>query len=84
MNNESWHLSKSVPISLIVTLLLQTVAFAWFLSDMSSQVERNTSDISNTQALVDRQGTTIQRQDVTLGRIEENVKEIRRLLENDR
>ena len=84
MNNESWHLSKSVPISLIVTLLLQTVAFAWFLSDMSSQVERNTMDISNTQALVDRQGMTIQRQDVTLGRIEENVKEIRRLLENDR
>lgn len=82
MNNESWHLSKSVPISLIVTLLLQTVAFAWFLSDMSSQVERNTMDISNNKILVDRQGTVIQRQDVTLGRIEENVKEIRRLLEN--
>ena len=84
MKNESWHLSKSVPISLIFTILLQTMAFAWFLSDMSSQVERNTMDISNTRAIVDRQGAVIQRQDVTLGRIEENVKEIRRLLENDR
>ena len=60
------------------------MAFAWFLSDMSSQVKRNTMDISNTRVVVDRQGTVIQRQDVTLGRIEENVKEIRRLLENDR
>lgn len=84
MKSESWHLSKSVPLSLIFTLLLQTMAFAWFLSDMSSQVERNTLDISTTRAIVDRQGEVIQRQDVTLGRIEENVKEIRRLLENGR
>lgn len=82
MNNDSWHLNKSVPISLIATLLLQTMAFAWFLSDMSSQVERNTTDINSNKVLVERQGTVIQRQDVTLGRIEENVKEIRRLLEN--
>lgn len=77
---ESWHLSKSVPVSLILTLLVQTAAIVWFLSTLSAQVETNRTDIVRHDTLIGRMAQDSQRQDVTLGRIEENVKEIRRLL----
>jgi len=36
---EHWHLDKRVPISLIVTIMVQTAAFMWFLSSLSHRVE---------------------------------------------
>lgn len=83
-NNESWHLSKSVPVSLIFTLVFQTVAIVWFLSTLNAQVETNRTDIVRHDTLIERMARDSQRQDVTLGRIEENVKEIRRILSDDR
>lgn len=35
---EGWHLDKRVPISLIVMLALQMVAFIWWASDLNSRV----------------------------------------------
>ena len=65
-----WHLDKRVPIGLIITVLLQTTAFGWFLSDVSSQVEINAKAIeanrTDIKAVEERNGKA----DVTLGRIE--------------
>jgi len=43
---EHWHLDKRVPISLIVTIMVQTAAFMWFLSSLSHRVEANTDAIT--------------------------------------
>jgi len=36
---QSWHLAKEVPITLIVTVVLQTVAVVWFFADMKKDIE---------------------------------------------
>lgn len=33
-----WHLDKRVPITLIVTIIIQTVSFVWFFSKMDSRI----------------------------------------------
>jgi len=36
---QSWHLAKEVPITLIVTVILQTIAVVWFFADMKKDIE---------------------------------------------
>jgi len=36
----SWHLDKKVPIGMIIGILGQTVALAWFLASLNSQVDQ--------------------------------------------
>jgi hypothetical protein len=49
----SWHLEKGVSISIILALLIQiagfgvcAMKFVWFASEITKQVEQNTSDIN--------------------------------------
>jgi len=42
---EQWHLSKSVPVTLIMGLLIQAVAIVWTVSTMSAGIEENKNDI---------------------------------------
>lgn len=35
----SWHLDKNVPITIIVTLLLQSAGGLWFVSKLDSRIE---------------------------------------------
>ena len=44
---QSWHLSKSIPLSFIIALIGQTMVFVWWASSLSSQVESNTTQIKN-------------------------------------
>jgi len=37
-NNNSWHLSKSVPVSLILALVIQAAAIVWTVSQMQSSI----------------------------------------------
>lgn len=45
---EGWKVSKEIPISTIATLLLQTIAFIWFLAMLDKRIsileERRTDD----------------------------------------
>jgi len=34
-----WHLDRRVPITLILTIVIQTVSFVWFFSKMDSRIE---------------------------------------------
>ena len=42
---EQWHLSKSVPVTLIMGLLIQAVAIVWTVSTMSAGIDENKNDI---------------------------------------
>ena len=81
MVREDWHLSRSVPITLIVTIFIQTVAVVWFASELRFDVNRNKEDILETRTRLTLVENSLGRQAITLGRIDENLEEIRRTLE---
>ena len=69
-HTESWHLSKSVPITLIVGLTAQFAGVVWMFSQMSSDIDNNSKRIERLDAQVEEISDTAQAQAVQLGRIE--------------
>lgn len=78
---DSWHLSKSVPITLIFGLLVQAGAIVWTVSMMMGDIERNMRDIMEVQITVSELEAIVQSQEVSLARIDENIKAIREAVE---
>ena len=79
--NESWHLSKSVPISFILAILMQTIALVWYVSNLDSNVEANTREIARHELRLMELEKLTQAQAVMLGRIDENINSIRKSVE---
>ena len=79
--NDSWHLSKSVPLGLIIGLITQGAAIVWTVSMMMSDIESNRKAITETQMRVSRLETSVQNQAVSMARIDENIKAIRSAVE---
>ena len=75
--NNSWHLSKSVPVTLIVALVLQAAAIVWTVSQMQSSIEANASNIIRLESRTEKLELLVQNQAVALARIDENIKAIR-------
>ena len=78
---ESWHLSKSVPVSLIIAIILQTISLVWYVSSLDSAVKNNARDLVRQETRINTLEKTVQSQAVSLGRIDENIKAIRNLVE---
>jgi hypothetical protein len=77
---ESWHLSKSVPVTFILAITLQTIALVWYVSSLDSTVENNAREIARHEIRINEIEKTAQLQAVMLGRIDENIKAIREML----
>ena len=81
MMTESWHLSKSVPVTLIVAIVLQTISLVWYVSSLDSSVKSNARDLVRQETRINKLEKTVQMQAVSLGRIDENIKAISNLVE---
>ena len=81
---DSWHLSKSVPITFIVAIGLQTAALVWYVSTLDSAIKQNSKDILRNETRLDQIERIVQSQAVTLGRMDENIKAIREMMEQSR
>ena len=81
MSDDSWHLSKSVPITLIFGLLVQGAAIVWTVSMMMSDIQDNAEDIVAIEQRMGRLEDSVQSQAVALARIDENIKAIRSSVE---
>ena len=81
MSEQEWHLNKSVPLTLVFAIVIQTVSLVWFISQLNSAVESNTNDIIRIQAEVSVMERTVQAQAVSMARIDENIKAIRTAVE---
>jgi hypothetical protein len=79
---DSWHLSKAIPISFILAIVVQTMSLVVFITMLSGDVAQNTKDIQANADNAALLGRTVQSQEVTLGRIDENIKAIKEFLEN--
>jgi len=78
---EQWHLSKSVPVTLIMGLLIQAVAIVWTVSTMSAGIEENKGDILRNETRITTIEGTVHAQAISLARIDENIKAIRQAVE---
>jgi hypothetical protein len=83
MDNETqWHLSKSVPITFILAIIMQTIALIWFVATLRNDVDINKSNIVRLETRTESLESVVQTQAITLGRIDENIKSIRMILDS--
>jgi hypothetical protein len=78
---ENWHLSKSVPITVIVTIVMQSLGLVWYVSTLDASVSTNAREIARHEVRIIEIEKTSQLQAVMLGRIDENIKAIRIVIE---
>ncbi len=78
---DNWHLSKSVPVTLVLAIVAQTVALVWYISSLDSTVKANARDIIRNETRLGSLENIVQAQAVTLGRMDENIKAIRESVE---
>ena len=81
MTNEQWHLSKSVPISIIGAVVVQTATIVWFMATLNADVQNNARDILEHQARIQTIETIVQSQAISTARMDENIQSIRDMVE---
>lgn len=81
MPDDNWHLSKSVPLTLIFGLVVQGAAIVWTVSMMMSDIDRNAAAITNLDFRINKIEGLVQSQAIAMARIDENIKEIRKSVE---
>lgn len=81
MSEQDWHLSRSVPISLIFAIACQTVALIWFVATLRNDVDANRTELVRLETRTDKLEEIVQGQAVTMGRMDENIKAIREAVE---
>ena len=81
---ESWHLSKSVPITFILAIVLQTFGVIWYMSNLDANVELNARDIARHEIRINEMEKQTQELKVLNARIDENIKAIREMMEQSR
>lgn len=83
-SDSTWHLSKSVPITFILAIILQTSGMVWYVSTLDSTVEINARDIARHEIRIAEMEKTQQELALMNARIDENIKAIREMMENSR
>lgn len=79
-----WHLSKTVPVTLVIAIICQTVALVWYVSSLDNSVKNNAREILRHEVRIDTLDKVVQSQALTLARIDENIKSIRLMMEDTR
>jgi hypothetical protein len=83
-SDSTWHLSKSVPITFILAIILQTSGMVWYVSTLDSTVEINARDIARHEIRIAEMEKTQQELALMNARIDENIKAIREMMETSR
>lgn len=81
MSSDKWHLSKSVPLSLIAAIAVQTLGVVWYVSSLDSSVAINAREIARHEVRIQAIEKTSQEQAIMLARIDENLNAIRGIVE---
>ena len=81
---QGWHLSKSVPATFVLAILVQTVGLVWYMSSLDANVTINAREIARQEIRINEVEKKAQIQAVMLGRIDENIKAIRDVVEQMR
>ena len=79
--DDSWHLSKSVPLGLIFGLIVQGGAIVWTVSMMMSDIENNRNQLRAVEVRVTKIEDMVYEQAVAIARIDANIEAIRGYVE---
>tara|TARA_B110000208_G_scaffold165422_1_gene203630 strand:+ start:1448 stop:1711 length:264 start_codon:yes stop_codon:yes gene_type:complete len=79
--NDGWHISKSVPATLLLGLVTQAAAIVWTVSMMMSDIDRNTENLNAFSERVTKVEEMVQSQAISMARIDENIQHIRGAVE---
>ncbi len=80
-NQTEWHLSKSVPLTFVVAIFIQTVSLVWYVSSMDNAIKNNEKELLRQDVRINTLEGVVQAQALTLARIDENIKSIRIMME---
>ena len=80
-NTEGWHISKSVPATLLLGLITQAAAIVWTVSMMMADIQQNTEKLIAFSERVNKVEVMVQSQAVSMARIDENIQHIRGYVE---
>ena len=83
MSNEPWHLSKSVPVTFIFAIIMQTLALIWFVATLRNDVDNNSRTIMRSEIRIEALENVVQSQAIMMARIDENLKAIRDAIERE-
>ena len=81
MSSEPWHLSKSVPLSIIFAVVVQTVTLVWFIAGLNASIDQNSRDLVRHETRIEALESIVQTQAVAMARMDENIQAIRTMLE---
>lgn len=84
MTQDSWYLSKSIPLTFVLAILGQTIALVWFVADLNNDIQTNTREIVRHETRLIALENIVQTQAITMARIDENIKSIREMMEDTR
>ena len=78
---DGWHISKSVPATLLLGLVTQAAAIVWTVSMMMADIQQNTEKLIAFSERVNKVEGMVQNQAVSMARIDENIQHIRGAVE---
>ena len=81
VQSEGWHISRSVPATLLLGLLTQAAAIVYVVSMMMADIEKNQQDIVEFNQRVSKVEQLVQTQAVSMARIDVNIEHIRTAVE---
>ena len=79
--SEGWHISRSVPATLLLGLLTQAAAIVYVVSMMMADIEKNQQDIVEFNQRVSKVEQLVQTQAISMARIDVNIEHIRTAVE---
>ena len=71
-----WHVSKSIPLTVLIGLAVQGAAFVLYASAMQAQIDGNTKNLERLERDFVTLESASNTQAIQLGRIEEGIKAI--------
>lgn len=74
-------ITRSIPLTVLVGLGIQAGAIVWSMSAMSSDIQTNANEIARLQTRTNTLETAVNNQNISLARIDENIKAIRSFIE---
>lgn len=78
---ESWHVSKSINVGVLLGFVANVIAVVWVFSNMNSDIDRNKVELVRLDTRVTSVERIVQEQAVTMARMDANIQAIREYIE---
>ena len=80
-NQDGWHISRSVPATLLLGLITQAAAIIWTVSMMMADIQQNAENLIAFSERLNKVEDMVQSQAISMARIDENIMHIRKSVE---